>query len=117
MNRLRRGVLVECGPEKQGAGRQARRSVPAWKGDRPMDPEDLEPRKQKPKPKDLDSLGVDELEEYLAELEAEAERVKQKIAATKNYLRGAGAREEERRGGQGRVCTSRSPRSQEHMKN
>lgn len=56
-----------------------------------MDPEDLEPRKQKPKPKDLDSLGVDELEEYLAELEAEAERVKQKIAAKKNYLSGAGA--------------------------
>ena len=33
-----------------------------------MDLEDLEPRKQKPKPKDLDTLGVDELEEYLANL-------------------------------------------------
>lgn len=54
-----------------------------------MDVEDLEPRKQKPKPKDLDSLGVDELEEYLAELEAEAERVKQKIQAKKSYLSGA----------------------------
>jgi uncharacterized small protein (DUF1192 family) len=54
-----------------------------------MDVEDLEPRKQKPKPKDLDSLGVDELEKYLAELEAEAERVKQKIQAKKSYLSGA----------------------------
>lgn len=56
-----------------------------------MDLEDLEPRKQKPKPKDLDSLGVDELEDYLANLEAEAERVKQKIAAKKAYLTGAGS--------------------------
>lgn len=54
-----------------------------------MDLEDLEPRKQKPKPKDLDSLGVDELEEYLANLEAEAERVREKIAAKKSYLSGA----------------------------
>lgn len=56
-----------------------------------MDLEDLEPRKHKPKPKDLDSLGIDELEEYLANLEAEAERVRQKIAAKKSYLSGAGA--------------------------
>ncbi|MEQ8354731.1 MAG: DUF1192 domain-containing protein [Kiloniellaceae bacterium] len=54
-----------------------------------MDIEDLEPRKQKPKPRDLESLGVDELENYLADLEAEAERVKQKIAAKKSYLSGA----------------------------
>lgn len=54
-----------------------------------MDIDDLEPRKQKPKPKDLESLGVDELEEYLAELEAEAERVKAKIQAKKSYLSGA----------------------------
>lgn len=54
-----------------------------------MDLEDLEPRKQKPKPKDLDALGVDELEEYLANLQSEAERVKQKIAAKKSYLSGA----------------------------
>lgn len=54
-----------------------------------MDIDDLEPRKQKPKPKDLESLGVDELEEYLGELEAEAERVRAKIAAKKSYLSGA----------------------------
>ena len=54
-----------------------------------MDVDDLEPRKQQPKPKDLDSLGVDELEDYLAELQAEAERVREKIAAKKSYLSGA----------------------------
>ncbi|MDJ0610801.1 MAG: DUF1192 domain-containing protein [Kiloniellales bacterium] len=54
-----------------------------------MEPEDLEPRKQKPKPKDLDVMGVEELEDYLAELTGEAERVKQKIAAKKAYLSGA----------------------------
>ncbi len=56
-----------------------------------MDPEDLEPRKQKPKPKDLDAMGVEELEEYLGELEAEAARVKAKIEAKKSYLSGADA--------------------------
>jgi len=56
-----------------------------------MDLDDLEPRKQKPKPKDLESLGVEELEDYLAELRAEAERVEQKIAAKKSYLSGAGS--------------------------
>ncbi len=54
-----------------------------------MDLDDLEPRKTKPKPKDLDVLGVEELEGYLAELEAEAARVKAKLAAKKAYLSGA----------------------------
>ncbi len=54
-----------------------------------MEIDDLEPRRQAPKPKDLESLGVEELEEYLAELETEAARVKQKIAAKKSYLSGA----------------------------
>jgi len=56
-----------------------------------MELDDLEPRKQKPKPKDLESLGVEELEEYLEELQQEAERVMQKIAAKKSYLSGAGS--------------------------
>jgi uncharacterized small protein (DUF1192 family) len=56
-----------------------------------MDLDDLEPRKQKPKPKDLESLGVAELEAYLEELQMEAERVKQKIMAKKSYLSGAGS--------------------------
>ena len=54
-----------------------------------MDLEDLEPRKQQAKPKDLELMGVEELEEYLAELESEAKRVREKIAAKKAYLSGA----------------------------
>ena len=54
-----------------------------------MDLDDLEPRKQKPKPKDLEAMGVDELEAYLAELEQEADRVREKVAAKKAYLSGA----------------------------
>ena len=54
-----------------------------------MELEDLEPRTKQPKPKDLDGLGVEELEDDLAKLEAEAERVKEKIAAKKAYLSGA----------------------------
>jgi uncharacterized small protein (DUF1192 family) len=54
-----------------------------------MDLDELEPRKQHPKPKDLEAMGVDELEAYLAELEQEADRVREKIAAKKAYLSGA----------------------------
>ncbi|MFQ6018831.1 MAG: DUF1192 domain-containing protein [Kiloniellaceae bacterium] len=54
-----------------------------------MDIEDLEPRNKRPQPKDLDNMGVAELEGYLRELEAEAERVRAKIEAKKSYLAGA----------------------------
>lgn len=54
-----------------------------------MDLEDFEPRNRQPKPRDLDAMGVEELEEYLAELEAEVVRVKEKIQAKKHYLAGA----------------------------
>ncbi len=50
-----------------------------------MDPMDLEPRKAIAKPKDLDLMGVEELQDYLAELEAEAERVRAKIAGKTDY--------------------------------
>jgi uncharacterized small protein (DUF1192 family) len=56
-----------------------------------MDIEDLEPRKAKPRPKDLDAMGIEELEEYLGELESEAERVRAKIAGKKSYMEGAEA--------------------------
>ncbi len=56
-----------------------------------MDLEDLEPRKKQPKPKDLEPLGVEELEAYLAVLEAEAARVRDKITAKRAYLSGAAA--------------------------
>lgn len=53
-----------------------------------MDLDDLDPRQGKPKPRDLDALGVEELEAYLTRLGEEAERVRQKIAAKKAYLSG-----------------------------
>ncbi len=54
-----------------------------------MDPEDLEPRKKAAKPKDLDLMGVEDLESYLEELETEAARVRAKIESKKSYLTGA----------------------------
>ena len=54
-----------------------------------MDIDDLEPRSKKPQPKNLEKMSVDELEDYLAELEAEAERVRAEIAGKKDYLQGA----------------------------
>lgn len=54
-----------------------------------MDPEDLEPLKKASQPKDLEIMGVEELEAYLAALEAEAARVREKIAAKQAYKAGA----------------------------
>ena len=51
-----------------------------------MEPEDLEPRKALQKPLDLDVLGVEELEEYLEDLAAEMQQVKDKIVVKKTYL-------------------------------
>jgi uncharacterized small protein (DUF1192 family) len=48
---------------------------------RAMDEEDLLPQKKKAPPKPLDSLGVAELEAYIAELEAEIRRARAAIAA------------------------------------
>ena len=56
-----------------------------------MDLDALEPLKQKVAPKDLDAMGVEQLEEYLAEIETEAARVRAKIAEKKDYLAGAQA--------------------------
>ncbi|MCH7796548.1 MAG: DUF1192 domain-containing protein [Proteobacteria bacterium] len=56
-----------------------------------MDIEELEPRKKKPEPKNLEAMGVEELEAYRAELEAELARVKTEIEGKKSYLAGAGA--------------------------
>ncbi len=56
-----------------------------------MDVEDLEPRKALEKPQDLDLLGVQELNDYLAALEAEADRVRKKIASKSDYKSAAAA--------------------------
>jgi uncharacterized small protein (DUF1192 family) len=44
-----------------------------------MDLDDLEPRKQPPKPKDLSGWGIEELETYIARLEAEIARAREAI--------------------------------------
>jgi uncharacterized small protein (DUF1192 family) len=54
-----------------------------------MELEDLEPRKKAPAPRELDSLSIEELKEYIGQLEAEIDRVKGKIAAKEAHLAGA----------------------------
>ena len=57
-----------------------------------MDTDDLEPRQPAaPAPKDLDAMGVKELEDYIAELQAEIDRVQAKLATKKDYKAGAEA--------------------------
>ena len=50
-----------------------------------MDSDDLEPRKVKPKPKDLELLGVKELEEYIAGLQAEIDRARAVIDGKQSH--------------------------------
>ncbi len=56
-----------------------------------MDEEDLLPQHQRPKPKDLTLLGIVELEEYIATLEAEIARARSEIAAKQKQRTGAEA--------------------------
>ena len=51
--------------------------------------EDLEPRKQKSAPKNLENMSVDELEEYIEELKAEIVRVEDDIDKKKGSLAAA----------------------------
>ncbi len=53
-----------------------------------MDTDDLEPQRKKPAPRDLSQLGVAELQDYIAELEAEISRARA-VIATKQSHRGA----------------------------
>ncbi len=53
-----------------------------------MDSDDLEPRAAVARPPLLDQMGVEELKVYLAELEQEAERVREMIE-TKTKYKGA----------------------------
>ncbi len=54
-----------------------------------MDPEELEPRKQKPQPRNLDTLSIEELDAYIEEMRAEIRRVEEKIAAKKAHINAA----------------------------
>jgi len=54
-----------------------------------MEEEDLLPRNQPVKPKDLTLLGIVELEEYIAGLEGEIARARAEIAAKRKQRSGA----------------------------
>jgi uncharacterized small protein (DUF1192 family) len=56
-----------------------------------VDEEDLVPRNQPRKPRDLTLLGIAELQEYIAALEAEIARVRAEIAAKQKQRSGAEA--------------------------
>lgn len=50
-----------------------------------MELEDLEPRKKQPKLKDLTVMGLEELAEYRASLEAEIVRIDSEVARKKTH--------------------------------
>ena len=54
-----------------------------------MDLEDLEPRKQKPQPRNLDILSIEELNAYIEDMRVEIRRVEEKIAAKKAHINAA----------------------------
>ncbi|MBV9829425.1 MAG: DUF1192 domain-containing protein [Alphaproteobacteria bacterium] len=56
-----------------------------------IEEEDLIPRRQPPKPKDLTLLGIAELEAYIATLQAEIDRARGEIAAKQKQRSGAEA--------------------------
>lgn len=50
-----------------------------------MENDDLEPLTKRPKPKDLEVMSIEALQEYIAGLEAEIERARAEIAAKENH--------------------------------
>ncbi len=54
-----------------------------------MDMDDLDPNTKKPKLRNLDPLGVEDLQDYIAELQAEIARVEADIAKKKKHLSAA----------------------------
>ena len=54
-----------------------------------MDIEELEPKKQKPQPRNLDVLSIEELDNYIEEMRAEIKRVEEKIVAKKAHINAA----------------------------
>ena len=56
-----------------------------------MDEEDLAPRRAVPKKRDLTPLSIAELEDYIAEMEGEIQRVRDAIAAKRKQRGGADA--------------------------
>ncbi len=57
----------------------------------PIDADDLEPLKKKPKPRELDTLSIEELNDYIADMEGEITRVRDKIKAKTSHSAAAAA--------------------------
>lgn len=89
-------ACVEQGRLAESAGARIAREwqmsrLPVTAGRNAMDIEDLEPRKKAVPPKNLDALSIGELQEYIAELQAEIDRTRAKIAAKESHRLGAAA--------------------------
>lgn len=56
-----------------------------------MDLDELDPRQKKAKPRDLSGYSVDELNDYIAMLEAEIVRVREDIARKQSHMNAAAA--------------------------
>jgi uncharacterized small protein (DUF1192 family) len=56
-----------------------------------MEEDELEPRRKRSQLRDLTLLGIEELESYVAELEAEIARVRLEVSAKLGQRRGAEA--------------------------
>jgi uncharacterized small protein (DUF1192 family) len=56
-----------------------------------IDLEELEPRRRAPQPKNLELMGVEELEHYIATLETEIQRVRREIEVKRSRRTGAEA--------------------------
>ena len=54
-----------------------------------MDTDHLEPRKAKPKPRDLEQMSVDELEGYIGDMKAEIARAQAVIDRKRDHRSGA----------------------------
>lgn len=50
-----------------------------------VEEDDLEPKTLRPKPLDLDALSIEALNDYIAELEGEIERVRVAITAKESW--------------------------------
>lgn len=51
-----------------------------------MDTDDLEPRTKKPQKRNLEPMSVEELQGYIADLQAEIARVEEDIARKRKHL-------------------------------
>jgi uncharacterized small protein (DUF1192 family) len=54
-----------------------------------FDIDDLDPRQKKSQPRNLDTMNIDDLKEYVAVLKAELARVEEKITAKQSHAAAA----------------------------